>query len=100
MNKYGFIESPYRKIIDGKVTLDVVYLSAMEEAKHYVAQANAELNEQGQFTDEFVICRHAGEVMMAPRENVDLNGRLAQAARLGRRGADPVPQRTMTPTAH
>jgi len=72
VNKYGFIESPYRKIIDGKVTLDVVYLSAMEEAKHYVAQANAELNEQGQFTDEFVICRHAGEVMMAPRENVDL----------------------------
>ena len=72
VNKYGFIESPYRKIVDGKVTLDVVYLSAMEEAKHYVAQANAELDKKGGFTDEFVICRHAGEVMMAPRENVDL----------------------------
>ncbi|MAW80891.1 MAG: DNA-directed RNA polymerase subunit beta [Parvularcula sp.] len=72
VNKYGFIESPYRKIVDGKVTQDVVYLSAMEEAKHYVAQANASIGEDGSFTDEFVICRHAGEVMMAPRENVDL----------------------------
>jgi len=54
------------------VTNDVVYLSAMEEAKHSVAQANVELDEQGGFVDEFVICRHAGEVMMAPRENVDL----------------------------
>ncbi|MPS71468.1 MAG: DNA-directed RNA polymerase subunit beta, partial [Novosphingobium sp.] len=72
VNKYGFIESPYRKVVDGKVTNDVVYLSAMEEAKHSVAQANVELDEQGGFVDEFVICRHAGEVMMAPRENVDL----------------------------
>jgi DNA-directed RNA polymerase subunit beta len=72
VNKYGFIESPYRKVIDGKVTNDVVYLSAMEEAKHSVAQANVELDAQGGFVDEFVICRHAGEVMMAPRENVDL----------------------------
>jgi DNA-directed RNA polymerase subunit beta len=72
VNKYGFIESPYRKIVDGRVSSDVVYLSAMEEAKHYVAQANAELDKNGAFADEFVICRHAGEVMMAPRENVDL----------------------------
>ena len=54
------------------LTNDVVYLSAMEEAKHFVAQANAELDKAGRFKDEFVICRHAGEVMMAPRENVDL----------------------------
>jgi DNA-directed RNA polymerase subunit beta len=72
VNKYGFIESPYRKIADGRLTNDVVYLSAMEEAKHYVAQANAELDAEGRFAEEFVICRHAGEVMMAPRENVDL----------------------------
>ena len=72
VNKYGFIESPYRKIIDGKVTDEVVYLSAMEEAKYYVAQANAELDAAGAFTDEFVVCRHAGEVMLAPRDNVDL----------------------------
>jgi DNA-directed RNA polymerase subunit beta len=72
VNKYGFIETPYRRIVDGKVSHEVIYLSAMEEAKHYVAQANAELDQEGRFTDEFVICRHAGEVMMAPRENVDL----------------------------
>ncbi len=72
VNKYGFIESPYRKIVDGRLTNEVVYLSAMEEAKHHVAQANAELDANGHFVDEFVICRNAGEVMMAPRENVDL----------------------------
>ncbi|MDX8522695.1 DNA-directed RNA polymerase subunit beta [Mesorhizobium dulcispinae] len=72
VNKYGFIESPYRKIVNGKLTNEVVYLSAMEEAKHHVAQANAELDKSGSFVDEFVICRNAGEVMMAPRENVDL----------------------------
>ncbi|TCL62371.1 DNA-directed RNA polymerase subunit beta [Rhizobium sp. BK251] len=72
VNKYGFIESPYRKIIDGKVTNDVLYLSAMEEAKYYVAQANAELGKDGSFTEEFVVCRHAGEVMLAPRDNINL----------------------------
>ncbi|MES0009281.1 DNA-directed RNA polymerase subunit beta [Mesorhizobium sp. M0062] len=72
VNKYGFIESPYRKIVNGKLTNEVVYLSAMEESKHHVAQANAELDKNGGFVDEFVICRSAGEVMMAPRENVDL----------------------------
>ncbi|MBN9241158.1 MAG: DNA-directed RNA polymerase subunit beta, partial [Mesorhizobium sp.] len=72
VNKYGFIESPYRKIVDGKLTNEVIYLSAMEEAKHFVAQANADLDKDGRFVDEFVICRSAGEVMMAPRENVDL----------------------------
>jgi DNA-directed RNA polymerase subunit beta len=72
VNKYGFIESPYRKIVNGRLTMDVVYLSAMEEARHHVAQANAELDENGAFLDEFVICRYAGDVIMAPRENVDL----------------------------
>jgi len=72
VNKYGFIESPYRKVVGGKLTSEVVYLSAMEEAKHYVAQANAELDKSGGFVDEYVICRHAGEVLMAPRDSVDL----------------------------
>ncbi|HEX5935051.1 MAG TPA: DNA-directed RNA polymerase subunit beta, partial [Pseudorhizobium sp.] len=72
VNKYGFIESPYRKIVDGKVTNDVLYLSAMEEAKYYVAQANAELDSEGSFTEEFVVCRHAGEVMLSPRETINL----------------------------
>ncbi|MGB7287092.1 MAG: DNA-directed RNA polymerase subunit beta [Salaquimonas sp.] len=72
VNKYGFIESPYRKVKDAKVTSDVVYLSAMEEARHYVAQANAELDKNGKFTNEFIVCRHAGDVMMIPSEQVDL----------------------------
>ena len=72
VNKYGFIESPYRKLADGKVTKEVIYLSAMEEAKYFVAQANAELSEDGQLVDEFVVCRHSGDVMMTPRENIDL----------------------------
>ena len=72
VNKYGFIESPYRKVVDGKVSDEVVYLSAMEEAKHHVAQANAEIADDGSLASQFVIARHAGDVMMAPRENVDL----------------------------
>ena len=72
VNKYGFIESPYRKIAKGKVTDEVLYLSAMEEARYHVAQANADLNDKGGFTNEFVTCRHAGDVMMVPRENVEL----------------------------
>ena len=72
INKYGFIESPYRKVVDGKVTSDVVYLSAMEEAKHTVAQANAELDDKGVFVNEFVICRQAGDVQMMPTSAVDL----------------------------
>jgi DNA-directed RNA polymerase subunit beta len=72
VNKYGFIETPYRKIIDGKVTTDVVYLSAMEEQKHTVAQANADLNPDGSFIDELISAREAGEFLMAPREQITL----------------------------
>ncbi|MEO2039025.1 MAG: DNA-directed RNA polymerase subunit beta, partial [Martelella sp.] len=73
VNKYGFIESPYRKISeDGKLTDEVIYLSAMEEAKYYIAQANSVMNDDGSFVEEFVVCRHAGEVMLAPRENINL----------------------------
>lgn len=72
VNKYGFIETPYRKIVDGKVTEDVVYLSAMEEAKHYVAQANVKVNKDGTLTDDLVIARHAGDNGLTPKENVDL----------------------------
>ncbi len=72
VNKYGFIESPYRKVVKSKLTDDVIYLSAMEEARYNVAQANATLNKDNSFTNEFVTCRRAGDVMMVPRENVDL----------------------------
>ncbi|WP_301752013.1 DNA-directed RNA polymerase subunit beta [uncultured Erythrobacter sp.] len=72
VNKYGFIETPYRKVIDGKVTADVIYLSAMEEQKHTVAQASAELNEDGSFVEELVSARHNGDNLMALREHVTL----------------------------
>jgi DNA-directed RNA polymerase subunit beta len=68
VNKYGFIESPYRKIISGKVSDEVVYLSAMEESKYFVAQANAPLDAKGAFINELVTCRHSGDVMMVSRD--------------------------------
>jgi len=71
VNKYGFIESPYRQVKDGKVTPEVIYLSAMEEAKHYVAQANAKIDKKGKFEEELIVCRHAGDVIMVPVERVD-----------------------------
>jgi DNA-directed RNA polymerase subunit beta len=72
VNKYGFIETPYRRVVDGKVTGDVVYLSAMEEAKHTIAQANAELNKDGSFAEESISSRQAGEFLIAPREQITL----------------------------
>jgi DNA-directed RNA polymerase subunit beta len=72
VNKYGFIETPYRKVVDGKITDKVVYLSAMEEAKHHVAQANANINDKGEFAEELIVARHSGDVLLTPREQVDL----------------------------
>ncbi len=72
VNKYGFIETPYRKVIDHKVTDDVVYLSAMEEAKHTIAQANAELDDDMGFVEDIVSSRQAGEFLMAPRDIITL----------------------------
>jgi DNA-directed RNA polymerase subunit beta len=71
INKYGFIETPYRKVKDGRVTDEVVYLSAMEEGKYYVAQANALLDGKGNFTDEQIICRHSGDVLPVTPDRVD-----------------------------
>ena len=72
VNKYGFIETPYRKVIDNKVTNEVVYLSAMEEAKHTIAQANAEVNADGTFAEDLISAREAGEFLMAPRDQITL----------------------------
>ena len=71
VNKYGFIESPYRRVKDGRVTEEVVYLSAMEESKYTVAQANAVLDTKGKFTEDLILCRHAGDVIMVPSDRVD-----------------------------
>ncbi len=72
VNKYGFIETPYRKVVDGKVTDDVQYLSATEEMRHTVAQANARMNDDGTFQNDLVSTRKAGEFMLSPRENISL----------------------------
>src|SRR5580700_162725 len=71
VNKYGFIEAPYRRIKDGRVTDEVVYLSAMEEAKYNVAQANAPVDARRALTEDLVVCRRSGDVVMVPRERVD-----------------------------
>ncbi|MFB9223680.1 DNA-directed RNA polymerase subunit beta [Paracoccus cavernae] len=72
VNKYGFIETPYRKVIEGRVTDDVVYMSATEEMRHTVAQANATLDAEGNFVDELISTRQAGDFMLNPVDAVDL----------------------------
>jgi DNA-directed RNA polymerase subunit beta len=71
VNKYGFVETPYRKVKDGRVTDEVIYLSAMEEGRYTVAQANAPIDNRGRFTEDLIVCRHAGDVQMIAPDKVD-----------------------------
>ncbi|MBN9542538.1 MAG: DNA-directed RNA polymerase subunit beta [Alphaproteobacteria bacterium] len=71
INSLGFIESPYRKIIDGKVTDHVVYLSAIEEVKYTIAQANAELDNEKRFAQSLVSCRKNGDFIMSTPDKID-----------------------------
>ena len=71
VNKYGFVETPYRKVKDGRVTDEVIYLSAMEEGRYTVAQANVPIDNRGRFTEDMIVCRHAGDVQMVPADKVD-----------------------------
>src|SRR3981081_4113648 len=71
VNKYGFVETHHRKVKDGRVTDEVVYLSAMEEGRYHVAQANVALDTKGRFTDDLVVCRHSGDVLMITPDKVD-----------------------------
>ena len=71
VNKYGFIESPYRKVEKGKVTDQVTYLSAMEEARYHVAQANAEIDARGKLTGDLITCRYQGDVLLVSPDKVD-----------------------------
>lgn len=72
VNKYGFIETPYRRVKDAKVTDDVIYMSATEEMKYTIAQANAKLDEKGNFINDLVSTRKSGEYMLNPAESVEL----------------------------
>ena len=72
VNKYGFIETPFRKVVDGHVTDEVHYMSATEEMRHTVAQANATLDDKGNFVNDLVSTRKSGEYTLQPKANVDL----------------------------
>src|SRR3982751_2536499 len=70
-NDYGFIETPYRRVKDGKVTKDIEYLSAIEEGKYVIAQANADLDKNGKFADELVSCRHRNEFTLSAPDKIE-----------------------------
>jgi DNA-directed RNA polymerase subunit beta len=70
VNKYGFIETPYRKVVNGKVSDEVVYLSAMEEWKYIIAQSNAPVDGKNIFIEEMVACRASGDFMMATPDQI------------------------------
>ena len=68
-NRYGFLETPYRRVVDGQVTDEIQHLSAIDEGHFVIAQANATLDEEGRLTDALVSCRHMNEfTMKAPAE--------------------------------
>ena len=71
INQYGFIESPYRKVVGGKVTDVIEYLSAIEEGDFYIAQANTNYNAKGELTDELIPCRHKGDSILTTSANVN-----------------------------
>ena len=70
-NEYGFLESPYRRVVDGQLTDDIEYLSAINEAEHVIAQASATVDENGRFTDDLVAVRHMNEFTVMPPERID-----------------------------
>ncbi|MGD9296924.1 MAG: DNA-directed RNA polymerase subunit beta, partial [Chromatiales bacterium] len=70
-NKYGFLETPYRVVQDGKATDEIHYLSAIEEGRYVIAQANAALDEKGRFTDDLVSCRFENEFTMATPDRIN-----------------------------
>ncbi|WP_420546776.1 DNA-directed RNA polymerase subunit beta [Curvivirga sp.] len=72
VNKYGFIEAPYRKVVDGIVTDEVIYMSAMGEGKFTIAQANAPRNADGSFVEDLVNCRSRGDYLVSRPEDIDL----------------------------
>ena len=70
-NAYGFLESPYRKVVDGVVTDDIEYLSAINEAENVIAQASATLDDNNQFVDDLIAVRHLNEFTVMPPERID-----------------------------
>jgi DNA-directed RNA polymerase subunit beta len=71
VNQYGFIESPYRRVVEGKVTDEVTYLSAMEEGRYAIAQANVEIDDKGRIKADLTNCRKGGDFVMARPQDID-----------------------------
>ena len=71
VNKFGYIESPYKKVVKGKVTNEIKYLSAIEEEKYTIAQANSSLNKDGSFEEELVACRKNLNFQLSNKDNID-----------------------------
>jgi DNA-directed RNA polymerase subunit beta len=72
VNEFGFIETPYRKVVDGKATLEVGFYSALQEEGHYIAQSNSPIGKKGELLEELVSCRHNTETVMSRPEDVTL----------------------------
>src|SRR5690606_36659669 len=70
-NEYGFLETPYRKVVNGKVTDEVEYISAIEENDYVIAQASSPLKKDGSFAEQFVGCRYQGETLLKPASEVN-----------------------------
>lgn len=70
-NEYGFLETPYRKVVNGQVTKDFHYLSAIEEGHYYIAQANALVDDEGNMTEELIACRFRGEFTLTTPDKVE-----------------------------
>jgi DNA-directed RNA polymerase subunit beta len=70
-NDYGFLETPYRRVVDSKPTDEIDFLSAIDEGKHVIAQANANIDAKGKFVDDLVPCRHQGEFTLTTPDRVD-----------------------------
>ena len=71
VNRYGFIETPYRKVVDSQVTDEIQYMSATEEMRHTIAQANAQLDSEGRFVNDLASSRKSGEYVLSAPENID-----------------------------
>jgi DNA-directed RNA polymerase subunit beta len=71
VNKYGFIESPYRKVVNQRVTDEVIYLSAIEEGKYTIAQANSAMDEKNKFTGDLISCRRNGDFVLSAPDQID-----------------------------
>ena len=70
-NLYGFLETPYRRVVDGRVTDEIEYLSAIEEGKYFIAQASAKVDANGKLVDDLVSCRHKDEFTLSTADQIN-----------------------------